>query len=86
MFKKDKLALALNLIRKIPDACSEEEFNFLLGRTSSVDSKMKLPPWADDSSQEIFGKYCGSFGSMVKGLNLENEAWVRWFKSQDPES
>lgn len=86
MFKKDKLTLALHLIRRIPDACSEDEYNFLLGRTNSSDSKARLPPWADDSSQELFGKYCASFGNIVKGLNLDNEAWIRWFKSEDPES
>ena len=32
MFKKDKLMFALHLIRKVPDSCSDDEFNFFLGR------------------------------------------------------
>lgn len=47
MFKKDKLAFGLHLVRQAPKAVSELEYNFLLGRTTQLDSRASLPSWAD---------------------------------------
>lgn len=85
LFKVDRLALGLFLLRAVVDI-PEAEWEFLTGAAPKpLENKVVLPQWAGFERQEMFNYFATVVPKLAKSINFSENGWAEWAVSDDPE-